>query len=188
MSNTKETLTLQGDRKTYLVGAGIASMAAAAFLIRDGDMLGQDITIFEESEKIGGSLDGAGSPETGYILRGGRMLEREYLCTFELFSSIPTLDDSRTVTQEIFAWNETLQTSSKSRLFHAGERQVAPKFGLHERHILTIERLAIEPEFLLSKTTIAEQFDAEFFKSDFWFMWCTTFAFQPWHSAVEFKR
>ena len=82
MSNTKETLTLQGDRKTYLVGAGIASMAAAAFLIRDGDMLGQDITIFEESEKIGGSLDGAGSPETGYILRGGRMLEREYLCTF----------------------------------------------------------------------------------------------------------
>ncbi len=41
----------------YLVGAGIASLAAAAFLIRDGDIPGQNITILEESSKIGGSLD-----------------------------------------------------------------------------------------------------------------------------------
>jgi oleate hydratase len=188
MSSAEGISLMQGSSKIYLVGAGIASMAAAVFLIRDGDVLGQNITIFEESGKIGGSLDGDGSAETGYRLRGGRMLESKYLCTFELFSSIPTLDESRTVTQEIFAWNETLQTSSKSRLFHDSERQVAPKFGLYERHILAIERLALEPEFILGKTTIAEQFDADFFKTDFWLMWCTTFAFQPWHSAVEFKR
>ena len=30
--------------------------------------------------------------------------------------------------------------------------------------------------------------EASFFETNFWFMWCTTFAFQPWHSAVEFKR
>lgn len=60
--------------RVYLVGGGIASMAAAAFLIRDGDMQGRRITIFEESDAIGGSLDGSGSPETGYVLRGGRML------------------------------------------------------------------------------------------------------------------
>jgi len=36
----------------FLVGAGIASLAAAAFLIRDGDIPGQNITILEESEKI----------------------------------------------------------------------------------------------------------------------------------------
>ena len=28
----------------------------------------------------------------------------------------------------------------------------------------------------------------EFFETKFWFMWATTFAFQPWHSAVEFGR
>ena len=27
-----------------------------------------------------------------------------------------------------------------------------------------------------------------FFETEFWYMWSTTFAFQPWHSAVEFKR
>jgi oleate hydratase len=37
-------------------------------------------------------------------------------------------------------------------------------------------------------TSIADQFDLSFFETDFWFMWCTTFAFQPWHSAVEFRR
>ncbi len=174
--------------KAYLVGGGIASMAAAAFMLRDGDMLGRNITIFEETDRIGGSLDGAGSPKVGYVLRGGRMIERKYLCTYDLFSTVPTLDESKSVTEEIFAWNETMKTSSKSRLVRNGQRQTAPDFGLSERHILTIERLAIEPEGMLGRTTIADQFDSAFFKTNFWFMWCTTFAFQPWHSAVEFKR
>ncbi len=116
------------------------------------------------------------------------MIESKYLCTFDLFSSIPTLDQSKTVTQEIFEWNETMKTSSKSRLFRDGHRVDAPKFGLSEKHILTIERLALEPEGMLGRSSISDQFDPAFFQTDFWFMWCTTFAFQPWHSAVEFKR
>ncbi len=174
--------------KVYLVGGGIASMAAAVFMIRDGDILGQNITIFEELDKMGGSLDGGGSPETGYVLRGGRMLESKYLCTFDLFSSIPTLDGKETVTQEIVAWNKTMKTSSKSRLASDGQRETAPEFGLSEKDILTIERLVLEPEDMLESSSIAEQFDKKFFKTNFWLMWCTTFAFQPWHSAVEFKR
>ena len=174
--------------KVYLVGGGIASLAAAAFMIRDGDVFGHNITILEQSGTLGGSLDGSGSAVDGYVLRGGRMLESKYLCTFELFSSIPTLDESETVTQEIFRWNKTMKTSSKSRLVRDGVRQTAPKFGLSERHISTIERLVLEPEAMLRRTSIAEQFDPTFFQTDFWFMWCTTFAFQPCHSAIEFKR
>jgi oleate hydratase len=178
----------RSDRRVYLVGGGIAALSAAVFLIRDGDIPGAQITILEELDTLGGSLDGSGSAETGYILRGGRMLESKYLCTFDLFSSIPTLDQSQTVTQETFAWNETMKTSSKSRLIRDGKRQTAPAFGLSEAHILTIERLALEPEGLLGDGSISDQFDLAFFTTDFWFMWCTTFAFQPWHSAVEFKR
>ena len=81
-----------------------------------------------------------------------------------------------------------MKTSSKSRLFRGGHRVDAPEFGLSEGHILTLERLAIEPEGMLGKSSIADQFDPSFFTTDFWLMWCTTFAFQPWHSAVEFKR
>jgi len=176
------------DSAVYLVGSGIASLATAAFLIRDGNIPGHNITILEESAKVGGSLDAAGSPQDGYVMRGGRMLESKYVCTYDLFSSIPTLDGSKTVTQEIFDWNETMKTSSQSRLFREGHRVDAPRFGLSEKDILNIERLGLEPEEMLGRSSISEQFDPSFFETDFWFMWCTTFAFQPWHSAVEFKR
>ena len=137
----------------YLVGGGIASLAAAAFLIRDGDIRGQNITILEQLDRLGGSLDGAGSPQSGYVLRGGRMMESKYLCTYSLFSSIPTLDGSKTVTQEIFDWNEIMETSSKSRLVRHGQRIDGPEFGLTEEHILTLERVAAEPEAMLSRNT-----------------------------------
>ncbi len=65
----------KGTAKIYLVGGGIASLSAAAFMIRDGDILGHNITILEELGTIGGSLDGSGSHQDGYVLRGGRMFE-----------------------------------------------------------------------------------------------------------------
>lgn len=176
------------DGKFYLVGGGIASLAAAAFLIRDAQVRGCDISIFEALDKPGGSLDGAGDAESGYVVRGGRMLESKYLCTYDLFSSIPTLDDSQSVTQELFAWNETVRTSSRSRLVRDGKRENAPAFGLDEKYLLTLGRLSIEPEMMLGDSRIADHFDAAFFETNFWLMWCTTFAFQPWHSAAEFRR
>ncbi len=174
--------------KAYLVGGGIASLAAAAFLIRDGHVPGRNITIFETLDRVGGSLDGSGSPESGYVVRGGRMFEGKYQCTYDLFSSIPALDKKQTVTQEILQWNEIIKTGSKARLVRGGHKLDTPEFGLSERHILNLERLAIEPESMLGKSRIQDQFDTSFFETNFWLMWCTTFAFQPWHSAVEFKR
>ncbi len=67
----------------YLVGAGIASLAAAAFLIRDGDIPGHNITILEESAKLGGSLDAAGT-----LLR----LSFRALPTFAFTASAAQLD------------------------------------------------------------------------------------------------
>jgi len=51
--------------KLYLVGGEIASLAAAASRIRDGDILGRNITVLEELDTLGGSLDGSGSPSDG---------------------------------------------------------------------------------------------------------------------------
>ena len=149
----------QDDTKIYLIGGGIASLAAAAFLIRDADIRGHNIVILEQLDRLGGSLDGAGSPQDGYVLRGGRMIESKYLCTYDLFSSIPTLDGSKTVTQEIFDWNETMKTSSKSRLVRKGQRIDGPEFGLSEKHILNLERVAAEPERMLGRSTIADEFE-----------------------------
>ena len=52
--------------KAYLVGGGIGSLAAAAFMIRDGNKPGANISILEAAPIMGGSLDGAGDPRHGY--------------------------------------------------------------------------------------------------------------------------
>jgi oleate hydratase len=66
----------------YLLGGGIGSLAAAAFMIRDGGLPGENIFILEASSTLGGSLDGASNAKDGYSLRGGRMLTTDnYECT-----------------------------------------------------------------------------------------------------------
>ena len=59
-------------KSAYLIGSGLASLAAACFLIRDGQMDGSNIHILEELPKSGGSLDGTELPMKGYVMRGGR--------------------------------------------------------------------------------------------------------------------
>ena len=77
--------------KAYLVGGGIGSLSAAAFMIRDGDLPGGNISILEAAPVMGGSLDGAGDPAGGYSMRGGRMVTTDnYECTWDLYKSIPS--------------------------------------------------------------------------------------------------
>lgn len=52
------------DKKTaWFIGAGLAALAGAAFLIRDGHMAGNRITILERLMLPGGALDGTKQPE-----------------------------------------------------------------------------------------------------------------------------
>ena len=52
----------------------------------------------EEGGTTGGSLDGEGAAERGYVIRGGRMFTYEaYTCLFDLLSFIPSLSDPKKV-------------------------------------------------------------------------------------------
>jgi len=50
------------ERKAHLIGSGIANLAAAAYLIKDGGFSGANINIYEEEHLPGGALDAAGAP------------------------------------------------------------------------------------------------------------------------------
>lgn len=177
-------------RKAYLVGGGIASLAGAAFLIRDGGMPGEDITIFEETEITGGSLDGAGEAERGYIIRGGRMFNEEsYLCTYNLMSSIPSLEDPGwSIRDDMLEFNELVKTHSTGRLLRAGEKIDSTRMGFDARDRMDLLKLAAISEESLGPRRIDDYFQPSFFRTNFWYMWGTMFAFQPWHSLAEFKR
>ncbi|MFE9600138.1 oleate hydratase [Streptomyces hokutonensis] len=176
--------------KAYLVGSGIASLSAAAFLIRESGFAGADIVILEEQDRKGGSLDAAGSPETGYTMRGGRMFEIHFDCTYDLLGSIPSLDDpSKSVTEDTFAFHENFAWDDHARLVDAAGKVVdSHSMGFSERDRLELVKCVGTPEKLLDGKRITDCFSEGFFRTDFWWMWCTTFAFEPWHSAIEFRR
>ena len=177
--------------RAYLVGGGIGSMAAAAFMIRDGGVRGQDISILEAAPILGGSLDGAGDPTSGYSLRGGRMLTTDnYECTWDLFKSIPSLhNQGKTVFDETVEFNEEHKTHSMARLVDSRRAKVpVTSMGLSMQDRMELLRLSKADEDALGATCITDWLSPEFFETEFWYMWVTTFAFQPWHSAVEFKR
>ncbi len=177
--------------KAYLVGGGIGSMSAAAFMIRDGDMAGKNITIFETSPIIGGSLDGGGNAQNGYTLRGGRMLTSDnYECTWDLFKTIPSLSTpGQTVYAETIAFNEKYSPHSMARLVDRNRFKIdVASMGFSMQDRLELLKLSETDEDTLGNSCITDWLSPEFFETKFWFMWATTFAFQPWHSAVEFKR
>ena len=175
----------------YLLGGGIGSLAAAAFMIRDGGLPGENIFILEAKPLLGGSLDGAGNPVDGYSMRGGRMLTTDnYECTWDLFKSIPSLSSpGKTVFNETMEFNEQHKSNSMARLVDSRRAKVPVNsmgFSMHNRQELLKLTQAGEAE--LGANCITDWLSPEFFETEFWYMWATTFAFQPWHSAVEFKR
>ncbi|MFA5332731.1 MAG: oleate hydratase [Methanoregula sp.] len=175
--------------RVYLVGGGIASLAAAVYLIRDGKIPGRTIHILEKSEIPGGSLDGSGFAESGYIVRGGRMFEEHYGCTFDLLSSIPSLQDpKKTVLDEIVAFNKTCRTYAKARLVSGGKISDISGLGISKEDQQEFRSLLMTTEKKLETSRISDIFSPQFFTTNFWFFYCTTFAFQSWHSALEFKR
>jgi oleate hydratase len=179
------------NKKAWLIGGGIGSMAAAAFMIRDGGMAGQNITILEANPVLGGSLDGPGNAEDGYSLRGGRMLTTDnYECMWDLFKTIPSLAQAgQSVFEETVAFNKRHKPNSMARLVDSRRAKVpvaSMGFSMHDRTELL--KLAMTDEETLGNSRITDWLSPGFFETEFWYMWVTTFAFQPWHSAVELKR
>lgn len=178
------------NRQAYLLGGGIGSLAAAAFLIRDGHMPGKNIYIYEQSDILGGSMDGAGEWETGYTARGGREIEPHFECFSELFSFIPSIKEpDRTVLDEFHELNEKEPILSNCRLVeNQGKVADSSSLGLTMEQAIRLGKLVMTTEEALGQTTIAEFFDAGFLQTNFWYFFETMFAFEPWHSVVEVKR
>jgi oleate hydratase len=177
--------------KAILIGGGIGSLAAAAFMIRDANFPGENITIFEALPLLGGSLDGAGDADHGYSMRGGRMLTTDnYECTWDLFKTIPSLDHpGQSVLDETIAFNLRHKSRAMARLVDSRRAKVPVNsmgFSMWDR--LELLKLAEADKTRMADTRITDWLSPEFFETKFWYMWCTTFAFQPWHSADEFKR
>ena len=177
-------------KRAYLIGSGIAAMAAAYYLIRDGHMQGKQITIFEQDSVVGGALDGAGNATDGYVVRGGREMEAHYECLWDLYAEIPCLEEEgRSVLDNFKELNDIDPNSSNVRvIFNRGEKQRQKGLGLKEHDVKQIMKLFLTLEEDLENLSVEAYFDESFFETDFWLYWRSMFAFETWHSVIEMKR
>ena len=180
------------NKKAFIIGGGIAGMAAAAFLIDDAGMPGSNIIIYEKRKDVGGCC-GVISNEGKYVCPGERELEPYMECLWYLCSKIPSLDSpGRTVLDETVDVNRELPIHSECRAIcdrgHIWE-------GIHDykmdkKTTMQLQKFITEPECDLENITIEEYFgkDSPFFDSAMWWCFHPMLAFKQYHSALEAKR
>ena len=177
-------------KSAYLVGSGLASLAAACFLIRDGQMQGGRIHILEEQKLPGGSCDGIKDPNRGYIMRGGREMENHFECLWDLFRSIPSLETEDASVLDEFYWlnkQDPNYSLCRATINRGEDARTDNKFTLSDKASMEIVKLFMTPDEDLYDKTINDVFGDEFYQSNFWLYWQTMFAFETWHSALEMK-
>lgn len=145
------------NKTAWFVGSGLAALAGAAFLIRDGQMPGSQITILEQQQLPGGALDGISEPQRGFVIRGGREMEEHFECLWDLYRSIPSLEIVGASVLDEFYWldkddpNSSLQRATVNRgedahtdgLFTLGEQaqKEIVKLFLATRHEMENKRI-----------------------------------------------
>lgn len=179
------------DKKSaHIVGGGLAGLATAVFLVRDAQVPGRQIHIYEELPIPGGSLDGDNRPNVGFVIRGGREMENHFETMWDMYRSIPSLEIEGASYLDEFYWlDQDDPNSSNTRLIYKLGQRV-PTDGKYELDDKAMElvKLVMTPESKLGRQTLEDFFTPDFFESNFWSYWATMFAFEKWHSAVEMRR
>jgi oleate hydratase len=178
------------NKSAWFVGAGLASLSGAAFLIRDGQMEGSRIIILERLDVPGGALDGIKVPEKGFVVRGGREMEDHFECLWDLFRSIPSAEVEGASVLDEFYWlnkddpNYSLQRATTNR---GEDAHTDGLFTLSKKAQKEIVKVFLATREDMENKRIDEVFSQDFLKSNFWIYWRTMFAFEEWHSALEMK-
>lgn len=178
------------DKKAYIIGSGLAGLSTAAFLVRDAQVPGKNITLVEELRIPGGALDGMEEPEKGFVIRGGREMEEHFECLWDLFRSVPSIEVPDASVLDEFYWlnkrdpNRSLQ---RATIKQGQDAETNNLFTLTEKAQGEIMKLFLTSRKDVENKRINEVFTQDFFDSNFWLYWQTMFAFQKWHSALEMK-
>ncbi|MDF2910768.1 MAG: oleate hydratase [Sporolactobacillus laevolacticus] len=196
-------------KKAIMIGAGLANMSAAVYLIQEGHWKGNDITFYSLDDH--GSNDGAGASTIandywnqnhplentkGYVARGGRMLNyRTYVDLMDLLNRIPSAtEQGMTAAEDTYDFDAKHRTFDKARLLQGGKGIVnGGKLGFNNKDRWLLTKLIMMPddeEEKLDNVTIADYFkdSPHIFQTNFWYMWETTFAFRTRSSAQELRR
>ena len=179
------------NKHAYIIGTGLAALSAACYLVRDGQMPGENIHILEKDPVPGGACDGLDIPGLGYVMRGGREMDNHFEVMWDLFRSIPSIETEGVSVLDEYYWlnkedpNYSLCRATKNLGKDAG---LKGKFGLSDKASMEIMKLFFTPDEDLYDKPITDFFDDEVLNSNFWLYWRTMFGGLPDFSALRFTR
>ncbi|KAE8418949.1 oleate hydratase [Aspergillus pseudocaelatus] len=185
-----------GNVQAWLIGGGIASLAAAVHLINDAKVPGKNIHLLDEHRRAGGAMQSSGDAENGYVLRTACLPYFHDICVQDLLSYVPSPGNNGRSIMDVVRDSESGEGVKKpiasTRLVEQrseGLEKVDDKqFHLGIKHRWDLIKLMVEGEKAVAGKSIKDHFDESFFDSKFWTLWSTTFALRPEHGAVEFQR
>ena len=178
-------------KKAYIIGTGLAGLSAAFYLIRDGQMKGENVHLLEKLDLAGGSCDGRKDITKGFYMRGGREMDNHFECMWDMFRDVPSIETPNVSVLDEYYWlNKHDPNYSLCRAtVNCGEDAHTDKqFKLDKESAMALSKLFITPEKDLEDKKISEVLPDSFWGTNFWLYWQTMFAFQKWSSALEMKR
>ncbi|KAJ6035832.1 hypothetical protein N7540_000111 [Penicillium herquei] len=182
--------------QAWIIGTGTASLASAVYLIQRANLPPQNVHVLDAHISLGGSLHNNGDPSHGYNQFAGCLPVPVGKPLKDLLASIPS---------PIAHGDTVLDTITKEELSQIpgdhhdrtrfliqnprGRDNINPdKLNLSVSHRFYLARLVLRSETRIHREHIKDVMPKSFFQSVFWSVWSAQFGFQPWHSALEFRR
>lgn len=169
------------DVHAWLIGSGVASLAAAVHLIKQAKVPAHRVHILDVHHGSGGGMEVSGNSTDGYVLHTGAQPYFHEDCVTDLLSMVPSLrHPDKTVWEDIAEYEQQTRPMDKAhtRVIRQSDNGLC-KVDMHRLHVgaklrMDLIRFILDGEKLFDSQRISDVFAGAFFESDFWTLWSST--------------
>jgi oleate hydratase len=171
------------DVQAWLIGGGVASLAAAVHLVKQAKVPPHQVHILDTHHGPGGALKTSGNSRDGYILHTGTQPYLHGECVKDLLTMIPSPENPAKTSWEAIKeheWHTRPINKARTRVIRkSGEGP--RKIDMHQLRIgaklrMDLIKFLLSGESSFESMKISEIFDETFFDSELWTLWSTTLA------------
>jgi len=169
------------DVQAWLIGSGIASLAAAVHLVKQANVPARQVHILDVHKGSGGAMEEvSGNSNDGYILHTGAQPYFHEDCVEELLAMVPSSDNpKKTVWETILDYELYGEPGNKAKTRVIRPSGETAKVDAHRMQIGAKLRMdlivfLLDRERASDSKRISDVFDGSFFQTEFWSLWSTT--------------
>lgn len=169
------------DVQAWLIGSGVASLAAAVHLIKQAKVPAQQVHILDIHRGSGGAIETSGNSRDGYVLHTGAQPYFHEECVKDLLAMVPSPGNPDKTSWELIKeheWYTRPINKAHTRAIRQSEEGLR-KVDMHQLRIgarlrMDLIRFILDGERCFDSKQISDVFDETFFESEFWTLWSTT--------------